>query len=99
MAATAHGRARNLQGSISVSGSLGDTHEGASRKCGVEIAKAPAFGAAALGGGEGDRTILYELGWKEGMRNRAVDGQGPKLKGLDSRLLRVIQLTQAFAPP
>jgi neutral ceramidase len=96
---TAHGRARNLQGSISVSGSLGDTHGEASRKCGVEIAKAPAFGAAALGGGEGDRTILYELGWKEGMRNRAVDGQGPKLKGLDSRLLRVIQLTQAFAPP
>jgi neutral ceramidase len=94
-----HGHARDLKASVSVAGSLSDTHDEAGRRCGVEIAKAPAFGAAALGGGEGDRTILYNLGWREGVRNRAVDGQGPKLQGLDSRLLRALRFTNLLAPP
>jgi hypothetical protein len=57
------------------------------------------FGAAALGGGEDDRTVLHALGWREGQREIPRDGQGPKLGGLDSKLLPVIALTSALGPP
>ncbi len=63
------------------------------------LASAPVVGTAALGGAEDDRTILYDLGWKEGIRDRALNGQGPKLPALDSKLVRAIQLTADFAPP
>src|SRR5213079_2666014 len=53
----------------------------------VSLAVRPVFGAAALGGAELDRTPLYELGWHEGRRDRAEDGQGPKLPGLDDNIL------------
>jgi hypothetical protein len=36
------------------------------------------MGAAALGGAEDGRTILWELGWREGLRGPRVPGHGPK---------------------
>ena len=64
----------------------------------VALSKDPVFGTAALGGGEDDRTSLYALGFREGVRYLARDGQGPKLPGLDSSLLPGIRLTQTLAP-
>ena len=38
--------------------------------CGVaQLAPAPAFGTATLGGAEDDRTQLYQLGWRDGVRD------------------------------
>lgn len=64
-----------------------------------KLGNVPVFGAAALGGAEGDRTILYELGWREGVRDRSRDGQGPKLPALDSQLVRTLRFTNFQAPP
>jgi neutral ceramidase len=36
------------------------------------------MGAAAVGGAEDGRTILFELGWREGLRGPRVPGHGPK---------------------
>jgi hypothetical protein len=79
---------------------LFDTHDKMDRSCGgAEIAGKPAFGAAGVGGGEQDRTPLYDLGWREGVHDRAVNHQGPKVDALDSTILRDIKLTKIFAPP
>lgn len=52
------------------------------------LASTPMAGSAALGGGEGDRTILYELGFRERVTDlRATPDQGAKLDALKSRLL------------
>ncbi|HYC57206.1 MAG TPA: neutral/alkaline non-lysosomal ceramidase N-terminal domain-containing protein [Candidatus Binatia bacterium] len=61
-------------------------------------------GAAAVRSGDArgsrrDHTILHELGWHEGVRDRPLRGQGSKMPALDSPLLRFVQLTQALAPP
>jgi len=65
----------------------------------ARLAPAPKLGTAALGGAEDDRTILYGLGWRDGVRDKAFDGQGVKLPALDSRLLRGLRLSDEFAPP
>ncbi|HLY72830.1 MAG TPA: neutral/alkaline non-lysosomal ceramidase N-terminal domain-containing protein, partial [Planctomycetota bacterium] len=47
----------------------------------------PLIGAAALGGTEDGRTMLYDLGWREYLRSgprQAVAGQGTKRDPLDS---------------
>jgi neutral ceramidase len=63
------------------------------------LASVPEYGVAGLGGGEGDRTILYDLGWREGVRGQPEEGQGPKLPGLGSRILRDLKLTDILVPP
>jgi neutral ceramidase len=63
------------------------------------LARKPRYGAPAFGGAEGDRTSLWDLGWREGVRDVAQNGQGPKLPALDSKLLRAIKLTDVLAPP
>ena len=65
----------------------------------LKLADTPVPGTAALGGGEDDRSQLYPLGWHDGVRYLARNGQGPKLPALDSDLLPVIQLTSLFGPP
>lgn len=64
----------------------------------VAIGRRPLFGASGFGGGEGDRTAVYDLGWKEGARTEPRSGQGPKLGAFDSRLLPDIKLTGLLAP-
>jgi neutral ceramidase len=64
----------------------------------VGLANAPLFGAAALGGGEDDRTVLYQLGWQEGKHEIPGEGQGGKLGALDSQLIPQIRLTELLAP-
>ena len=64
----------------------------------LKLASLPEFGVAALGGAEDDRTVLYDLGWREGVRGVPERGQGPKQPGLDSKLLPIIHLTGFFAP-
>ncbi|WP_375771279.1 neutral/alkaline non-lysosomal ceramidase N-terminal domain-containing protein [Archangium gephyra] len=59
----------------------------------------PMFGAAAFGGAEGDHTVLDQVGWSAGAVDRAMNGQGMKLPALDSRLVRPLRFTEAFAPP
>ena len=62
------------------------------------LAKEPKGGAAAIGGGEGDRTPLYALGWRErSIGNRARDRQGAKLEALESTLLPGVNLTWLLA--
>ena len=63
------------------------------------VARTPAFGAAALGGGEMDRTFLYTLGWKEGVHRDAQQRQGPKVPALDAVILPDVRVTSLFAPP
>jgi hypothetical protein len=63
------------------------------------LSSVPEYGVAGLGGGEGDRTILYDLGWREGVRGQPEQGQGPKLPGLGSRILRDLRLTDILVPP
>jgi hypothetical protein len=63
------------------------------------LSPVPEYGVAGLGGGEGDRTILYDLGWREGVRGQADQGQGPKLPGLGSRIIRDLRLTDILVPP
>ncbi len=68
--------------------------------CGSEarLAERPMFGAPALGGGEDDRTVLHQLGWSEGIRDRPRQGQGVKLPALDSQLVRAFRFSEEFAP-
>jgi hypothetical protein len=74
-------------------------------RCGLEIWKnaalavEPQYGVAGLGGGEGDETVLVSLGFREGVRSQPQKGQGPKLPGLDSSLLRNLKITDLIAPP
>ena len=63
------------------------------------LAPEPLVGAAALGGSEWDRTIFYGLGFREGVRDRALDGQGGKRGALDLQVLRAIKLSKQLAPP
>jgi neutral ceramidase len=63
------------------------------------LASKPKFGAAAFGGAEGDRTVLYDLGFHEGMRAQPDNGQGPKLPALDSPIVRFLKFTRKAAPP
>jgi hypothetical protein len=63
------------------------------------ISGIPTLGTAALGGAEDDRTLLYQLGWKEGIRDRHLREQGSKQPALDSQLVRAVALTDSFAPP
>src|SRR5438132_7838720 len=66
----------------------------------ARLAKEPKGGAAAIGGGEGDRTPLYALGWRERTTgNRARDRQGAKLEALESTLLPGANLTWLLADP
>jgi neutral ceramidase len=65
----------------------------------ARLATKPILGAAALGGAEDDRTVLFDLGFREGMREQPKKGQGPKLAALDSPLIRELRLTALFAPP
>jgi neutral ceramidase len=68
--------------------------------CGTAtLAAAPLFGTAGVGGGEFDRTPLYDLGWKEGVHRVAQDGQGPKNPALDSAVLPDVQVTSLLARP
>lgn len=64
----------------------------------VSIARRPLMGAAGIGGGEGDRTALYDLGWKEGSRTEPRSGQGPKIGALDASLFPGLNLTELLAP-
>jgi len=63
------------------------------------LASEPVFGTAAVGGAEDDRTVLYQLGWREGVREVPTQGQGGKLPALDSQLLPFVRLTHLVAPP
>jgi len=65
----------------------------------VELAQIPVFGAAGLGGGEDDRTVLYDLGWREGARQTPSRQQGPKLPALDSKILPFFKITWLVASP
>jgi len=65
----------------------------------VHLTDAPVPGVAVLGGGEGDRTSLYRLGWRAGVRDIARDGQGPKKPALDSPILPALQATSILAGP
>jgi neutral ceramidase len=65
----------------------------------VQLAPRPQIGAAAFGGAEGDRTLLYDLGWRDGVRDRPTREQGVKLPALDSRILRGVNLSDHLAPP
>jgi neutral ceramidase len=80
------------------------TPQAVTESCGLAghtstLSATPVIGTAALGGGEGDRTLLYDIGWKEGVIDRHRTGQGPKLPALDSQLLRAATFTDSFAPP
>jgi neutral ceramidase len=67
----------------------------------VQLASNAMAGAALLGGGEGDRTPLYQLGFQERVTDfRATSEQGAKLNGLKSRLLPDLpDLTALIAKP
>jgi neutral ceramidase len=65
----------------------------------ARLASAPKVGAAALGGAEDDRTPFHALGWRDGVRDKAFDGQGVKLPALDSRIVRGMRFSDDFAPP
>ncbi len=62
------------------------------------LARSPLVGAATFGGSEDDRTILYHVGWREGAREVAGEGQGGKRGALDSQLLPFVRLTRILAP-
>ena len=73
---------------------------GPGESCGGQsFAKQPVAGVALLGGGENDRTILYSLGWRAGVRDVAGAGQGGKLPAFDSQLLRGLKMTSVLAGP
>jgi neutral ceramidase len=65
----------------------------------LRLAAEPRAGTAAFGGGEGDRTALYQLGWQERVTSfRSDDVHGAKLNPLKSRLLpSLIDLTFLLA--
>jgi neutral ceramidase len=82
-----------------------DARANSGGQCGITewqqsaLATRPAYGAAGFGGGEDDRTILFDLGFREGTRGQPHRGQGPKLPAFDSSLLREVRFTDCFAPP
>ena len=83
-----------------------DEHGNARARCSFDhpetsmtLARNPQFGVAGIGGAEDDRTILYDLGWREDVRGPPADGQGPKFPGLDVSIARGIHITQILAPP
>jgi neutral ceramidase len=85
---------------VAVQANVVDASEKDQRRCGpATLAAAPVAGTAVFGGAEGDRTVLYDLGWRDGVRGRPGDGQGNKMPALDSPLVRPIRLTRHFAPP
>jgi neutral ceramidase len=62
------------------------------------LASKPKAGAALLGGGEGDRTPLYQLGWKERVTDRRANAdQGAKLNALKPLLLPLLDKTWLLA--
>jgi neutral ceramidase len=63
----------------------------------IQLAARPMYGVAGIGGGEGDRTVLFQLGWSDGVRGEPKDGQVPKQPALDSPVLRHLDLTAAIA--
>jgi neutral ceramidase len=63
------------------------------------LAPEPVIGTPALGGAEEDRTQLYPLGWRDGVRDRATPAQGVKLPALDSRIVRGLSLTKMLSKP
>ena len=65
----------------------------------IRIAKNPVFGAAALGGAEGDRTSSVRSGLEGRCPRHRQGSPGRKLPALDSQLLRQIHLTSLLAPP
>lgn len=67
----------------------------------LRLAWTPKAGAALVGGGEGDRTILYQMGWQERVTDfRATREQGAKLSAFKSRLLPdLLDLTGLLANP
>lgn len=72
-------------------------------RCGGEsrdgaLSTDPMMGVATLGGAEGDRTALYDLGFRDGSRDIPHYGQGVKRGALDSPLLPGLRLTRLFAP-
>lgn len=68
-------------------------------KCGnAQLASPPMAGAAMLGGAENDYTDLRAFGWREGVRDRPINGQGPKLPAMDSRIIRGLRLSEMFMP-
>jgi neutral ceramidase len=89
--------------SVDAAGACCGAHEGPACVCrgGNKLASKPAIGTAGLGGGEGDRTILYTLGFNEGHFGPAEKGQGPKVWGLDSTILRVwiLKFTKCLVRP
>jgi neutral ceramidase len=77
-----------------------DEEEGACRERSSELrlAPAPIMGPAALGGAEGDWTVLHDLGARDGIRDRPLPGQGVKQPALDSQVVRALRFTSTFAP-
>lgn len=63
----------------------------------IELAKQPMYGVAGIGGGEGDRTVLFQLGWSDGVRGEPTSGQVPKQPALDSPVVRHLDLTAAIS--
>jgi neutral ceramidase len=86
-------RAASFRPAVAAEGRCGTGEDEAS------LAPAPVFGAASLGGAEDDRTPFFALGWRDGVRDKAFDGQGVKLPALDSRIVRGVRLSSDFAPP
>jgi neutral ceramidase len=71
------------------------------RVCGEgRIAADALLGVAAVGGAEDDRTPLYALGWRDGVRGRAErEAQGPKQPAFDSPIFRNLEATDILLPP
>lgn len=76
----------------------GENRDCLSGDCTYQLAKEPVPGVALLGGGEGDRTVLYQLGWSATVSGTAGDGQGLKLPGLDSSIVDFVKFTNILAP-
>lgn len=64
----------------------------------ARLAPAPMFGKGAIGGAEDDRTLFYDLGFREHQRRIAAKGQGSKMPALDLDLIPW-SLTGKLAPP
>jgi neutral ceramidase len=63
------------------------------------LAEEPLFGVATAGGAEDARTMMFDLGWKPGVRWPAPrDGQGVKQGAFESRMLPGVNLTAFVAP-
>ena len=98
----AHGWEVDVGGDVDVR--EGDADTSSDRVCEsvglgrVELGRRPYFGAAGIGGAEGDRTAFTDLGWKDGVRTEARSNQGPKLGAFDSKILPSFSLTRFLAP-